>query len=178
METNLALTKNTGEELKRAVKDGDLLSRDYLLERDWSVLVIDDNGFIDEEIKLLDDASRRFGIDYYYSILTENLEKNKDRQHFPFRKYSANTDLDAWKQFYAYEHSDGYDYLDDCVFFSDPIEFMILRSGEMHTIYAGPPDFVSKASGYELDDSRAIFIGNYWPDTRVHEEYKALNKKI
>lgn len=130
--------------LRSAIKDKDLISPDLVKSHCWKLVVIDDNNVSDDVVRCLSEALMKLGISEYYSVPINDLSLEVTKAHI--RKY--NSDDVSWSSFFNFDENGKADYLESCIFFSDPIKFLLLRTGDVrHMIYAGPSDFCRSPRG-------------------------------
>lgn len=157
--------------LRSAIKDKDLISPDLVKSHCWKLVVIDDNNVSDDVVRCLSEALMKLGISDYYSMPINDLSLEVTKAHI--RKY--NSDDVSWSSFFNFDENGKADYLESCIFFSDPIKFLLLRTGDVrHMIYAGPSDFLQVATGIDMEKMEAVAVGSYWPDERIEKLYKPL----
>ncbi|WP_297841425.1 hypothetical protein [uncultured Roseibium sp.] len=90
----------------------------------------------------------KLGIFDYYSVPINDLSLEVTKAHI--RKY--NSDDVSWSSFFNFDENGKADYLESCIFFSDSIKFLLLRTGDvLHMIYAGPRDFLQVATGIDME---------------------------
>ncbi len=104
----------------------------------WEIFYIDDKAIFDEESTHFEEAMRKLGCDSFFVATTLSIlddSSNIKAIKFPSNKYAIEKFQDANE----FEMS-----LNDCLIFSIPINFAILRTGEVfYTLYAGPPTFTA-----------------------------------
>ncbi|GAM52191.1 hypothetical protein EBME_0654 [bacterium endosymbiont of Mortierella elongata FMR23-6] len=104
----------------------------------WEIFYIDDKAIFDEESTHFEEAMRKFGCDSFFVATTLNILSdfsNIKAIKFPSNKYS----IEKFQNASEFEMS-----LNDCLIFSIPTNFAILRTGEvLYTLYAGPSTFTA-----------------------------------
>lgn len=170
----MSISTETQTILREAVWDDDLISPSVIAQYQWSVIIMDDGNFNDPESSRFCHYLASNGCTEFFSIQAKKL--NRPLKKPDLKKYS--TYRPDWDQFYNIEDDIWPDYLEDCIFFSDPISFLLLKTGECrHLIYAGSKDFLEFVTGIELHNWDAVSVGNYWPDNRVEKTYRPYNMR-
>ena len=161
----MEIDPNTWSELRNSVLFENLVSQKTIEDHYWKAVIFDDNAF---DFDLLEDALRRLDIAKYYCVPTSDLYLPPAEA----RVLKIAVSSKGWRQFFEFDASGFSANLEDCIFFSSPLKFLILRTGSVeHTIYAGTTDFLSIATGINLNGERVIAVGENWTRGFVLDYY-------
>ncbi len=168
MEIQNEIDNETWLALSQVLQGSDLLSVEFAKLNCWKVAILDDNNLEDPDVDRLEQAISALGHTRYFSLPTSDLGQPFEER----RVISYRAGKNDWSEFFDFGPGDFLPYIEDTVFFSSPIDFLVLRTGHTrHTIFAGPKEFVELCVGESLNDRFAISFGDNWPDNRVETIY-------
>ena len=161
----MEIDPNTWSELRSSVLSENLVSQKTMEDRCWKAVVFDDNEF---DFGLLENALRRSDVAEYYCVPVSDL--NSPPTEARILKIAVGSK--GWRQFFEFDASGFSANLEDCIFFSSPLKFLVLRTGFVeHTIYVGTNDFLSLATRIELGGERVVAVGENWTRGSVLDYY-------
>jgi len=170
----MAINNKLKKKLKEFIYDGDLLAIEAISYNDWKVVIIDDKYISENAVNNLSRSILSMGIHAYYSLPIRDLYTENENSNL--KQYSSVEP--NWADFYDIDENGRVDELEDCIFFSAPLKFLLLRTGDVrHTIYAGPKDFLQSATGISFSNQSAICIGSNWFDDRIENLYQPQKVK-
>lgn len=162
----MAIRTETWTKLSESLCHVDFVSLECLIQNKWKAVIFDDNNF---DFGALEGALETLGITKYYVVPIDDISLPPTSR----RILEIKTGSRGWQPFFQFD-ADGFSMcLEDCVLFSSPIKFIVVRTGHVrHTIYAGPEHFVQRATGIWSLESPVSLLGDHWPDGRVIEYYR------
>jgi hypothetical protein len=164
----MKIDPGTWKLLAQAVIQPDLLSPAFIDNHSWQIMIIDDNFVSDETVVALNRVLGNTGVEAYFSLPTSDLCAGIDAARI-MRHSISDT---KWSEFFRLSKIGYAAYLEDCIFFAQPLTFILLRTGEVrHTIYAGQVRFLESIFALSLKDTHAVACGTYWPDDRIETLY-------
>lgn len=161
----MEIDPNTWGKLRNSILAENLVSLRLIDENCWKAVVFDDNAF---DFDHLERALRMSDVAEYYCVPVNDLELPLAEARILKMTVGAR----GWRQFFEFDANGFSANLEDCIFFSSPLKFVILRTGFVeHTIYVGTSDFLALATRFELEDERVVAVGKNWARGSVLNYY-------
>ncbi len=165
----MEIDQSTWNELRCSVIKDNLLSLNFLDRYFWKAVIFDDNAL---DFSMLEQALLKLDVAEYYCVPVVDLKMSSVEA----RILKIVVGSKDWQKFMEFDENDFSANLEDCVFFSSPLKFLVLRTGFVeHTIYAGTDEFLLPATSVDLGEERVIAIGEHWPKSSVFDYYDPMH---
>lgn len=152
--------------LKGAVNSKNLISRNLINDLNWKAAIFNDNAF---DFSAFEGALSNEGIERYFFVPVVDLQSHLKNARIKMVRIGQG----EWQQFFDFDDEGFSASLEDCVLFSVPLRYLVLRTGFVeHAIYAGSSEFIYSATGVMPDRGRFIAVGDFWQDSSILEYYR------
>lgn len=143
-----------------------LISRQFINQYNWGTIFLDDGDF---ELEPFEDALTQIELDKYYIVTTSELSKPLEKRTV----FCFDVGAESVAPFYTV-YDDGYaPFLEDSLFFSLPLKFLILRPGHTdYGVFTGPLNFLETMTGIKVPNKQPVAVGSHYSYKKPLEYYK------